>query len=514
MSSKMLAISLLSLGFFLGKSVLALWVMRRIFHLSASVETNVATSIAEHLFSGNLSEIAKYSKAELQWATTGSSQIATSSSLRAISQIISDGSYLLILLATLFAIDWASTLLLAAYFLFSSIWLQWQTRGWLNSTGEHLARAEVESIERLLDLTRTFREARLHRRLPGLLDRFARIRSTFSLLNARTSLLSFLPRYVLEALLIIGLVLLGMFQIFSDRSNNAEVTFAIFIVAGLRVVSALNPLQTSMNDMRLYRGKGKLALNIQDQINSKRTNPHQTSRTSYEKESVPLPAGEKGISIHFENVSFSYPDAPKPSLRNVSFSIEGGDHVAVVGSSGAGKSSLVNLILGLETALSGSITLDGMPVDSIQTLEFKPIGYMSQSSDLLSGTIAENVTMEFNPELRDENRLLECLEIAELGSFVKSLPRGVDQLLDPQQNALSGGEKQRIELARALYHRPRLLVLDEATNALDRYAEKAITRSLRQLGRETTLLIVAHSAETIRFVDFRLRVSNGKVSRE
>jgi ABC-type bacteriocin/lantibiotic exporters, contain an N-terminal double-glycine peptidase domain len=220
---------------------------------------------------------------------------------------------------------------------------------------------------------------------------------------------------------------------------------------------------------------------IRDALTTEMEKPKQENRLAANTSSEVVSA-QKALAVEVAGVSFSYTDrgVTDPVLRDISLTIEPGQTVAFIGPSGAGKSTLVDLILGLHEPSSGQILCDGVPPKEYRAAKPGVIGYVPQKPGLVSGSVRENVALGLRPKEVDEEALVQALEQAEIAEFVDSLPQGVDSSLGHHVDSLSGGQIQRIGLARALYTKPRLLVLDEATSALDAEIEASITSSFKK----------------------------------
>jgi ABC-type multidrug transport system fused ATPase/permease subunit len=208
---------------------------------------------------------------------------------------------------------------------------------------------------------------------------------------------------------------------------------------------------------------------------------------------------------------FKYPNQDKFSLANLTFTIEEGSSVAIVGPSGAGKTTLVDLILGVLPLDSGEIHISGLP----PALAFQKwpgaVSYIPQNIFISEGSIRDNVSQGFPKEFATDERIWSALEFAQLRSTVQDLKFGIDTYVGDSGSRLSGGQRQRLGIARALFSRPRLIVLDEATSALDSQTESGITDSLDKLSGKVTSIIIAHRLNTIKFVDKILYIENGEI---
>jgi len=216
--------------------------------------------------------------------------------------------------------------------------------------------------------------------------------------------------------------------------------------------------------------------------------------------------------IEFRNLALTYPQKDTPALDNISLEITSGSFVAIVGPSGAGKTSVVDVLLGVLTESSGTVLISGKrPLETIAQWP-GAIAYVPQDVAMSSGTIKENITLGF-PENSDDNELItSALEMAQLASFVTSLPHGLDTQVGERGTKLSGGQRQRLGIARAMFTKPKLLVLDEATSALDGQTESDISSAILELKGKTTIVMIAHRLSTVRFADLVIYIDGGKIT--
>ena len=213
-----------------------------------------------------------------------------------------------------------------------------------------------------------------------------------------------------------------------------------------------------------------------------------------------------------KNLTYHYPDTNQPAVQGVSFEIPGGAFVAFIGPSGAGKTTLADLILGLHTPTDGSVAVDGRAPEALRQAHPGLVSYVPQKPGMVSGTIAENIALGEDIKVIDWDRIDEVLLQAGLWDAVQALPKGARTNLGEQTDSLSGGQLQRLGIARALYPKPRLLVLDEATSALDAETEASITETLFTLRGEVTVAVIAHRLSTIQHADTVFVVEDGHIS--
>jgi len=215
-------------------------------------------------------------------------------------------------------------------------------------------------------------------------------------------------------------------------------------------------------------------------------------------------------SIEFKNVSFSFPGAVEPTIKDLSIKITPGQKVAVVGKMGSGKSTLIKLISGLYEPTEGAVLIDGIDVRQLDKTDLQHnVGVMLQDSWLFSGTVKENIQLGLLEY--DDDHILSIAKISGVDDFVASNPKGYDFEIKERGVGLSGGQKQSINLARALLHDPKLLLLDEPTSSMDQGTEKKIVDNLQEYGKEKTMMIITHRNPILTMVDRVLVVENGKV---
>lgn len=214
-------------------------------------------------------------------------------------------------------------------------------------------------------------------------------------------------------------------------------------------------------------------------------------------------------TIDFKNVSYTYPGSEKKVINNFSLHVDAGECIAFVGSSGSGKSTIMNMIIGFLQATDGQISIDGKPMDAINLSDYRHfISVVPQSSVLFDGTIRENIL--YGKVEIDEERFNQALEDANINEFIKDLPNGIDTIVGEGGDRLSGGQKQRISIARALIRDPKILILDEATSALDNKSEFQVQKAIQNLIQNRTTFIVAHRLSTIRNADRIVVMENGR----
>jgi ABC-type multidrug transport system fused ATPase/permease subunit len=226
---------------------------------------------------------------------------------------------------------------------------------------------------------------------------------------------------------------------------------------------------------------------------------------------VPAPVGQ-GLSIEIAGANYRYPGDDHDTLHGISLKVAPGAHVAIIGPSGAGKTTLVDLILGLVHPDSGTVRIGGIEPNELRKIRPGAVSYVPQKPGMVSGTIAENIALGVKPDEIDSVLLQKVIDDAYLRDFIDALPEGVETSVGKQVDSLSGGQIQRIGLARALYAQPQLLILDEATSGLDAGSEAFVSATLAKLQGQVTVIVIAHRLSTVQHSDIVHVMENGRIT--
>jgi ATP-binding cassette subfamily C protein len=325
---------------------------------------------------------------------------------------------------------------------------------------------------------------------------------------AKTALIASLPRHIIEAALIIGIALFFLAEVSSVDFASSAGKIGVFLAGAFRLTTALLPLQASFLAIKAALPSAKIAHDILQGL------PELVDRESKNLNiGEPITPIEQPIGAVFEDVTFSYPDSPAPALVNLSFTIEPGSQTALMGPSGAGKSTIADMLCLLLTPSSGRVFQITKSSSSEPELSIGGrVSYVPQKPGMISGTILENVALGVEPESVDRQEVISALQAAHLGTLIKELPEGIDTSLGKLKDSLSGGQMQRLGLARAIYSKPNLLVMDEATSALDAESESEIQKTLEEMRGRVTVVVIAHRLNTIQHADKVILLEDGKVS--
>lgn len=321
--------------------------------------------------------------------------------------------------------------------------------------------------------------------------------------RANGSILSIIPGFAFEAALIGGVILVGGFAFWQGGMPQALTSVALFATAGFRLIPAINGIQGGIVQAVASIPSAK------DVIGDLTAAERDMETSSTPADTAEL--DETPRELKLLNVHFRYPGATDDVIRGLDLTIPLGSSLGIVGPSGAGKSTLIDLLLGLSIPSSGEILIDGHPLTSVLRQWRGRVGYVPQKVALFDGSIAQNVALTWTDEI-DRARVLEALERAQLGSLIASRAGGIDERIGERGVSLSGGQQQRLGIARALYTDPLVLVLDEATSSLDTKTEDEVTKSIKELQGQVTLISVAHRLSTIKDYDQVCYVDDGIIA--
>lgn len=320
------------------------------------------------------------------------------------------------------------------------------------------------------------------------------------------------PRLLIETVCIAGLVLYLILQIASGKEVAAMITqIGVFAVAAMRLLPSANRINNYLTSISYFEPFFMgVSDNLQEEINDRNVN-YDAEAYEARKEIKKLPVLKK---IELKDIVYKYPNTDVLIFNHADMEIPVGCSVGVVGTSGAGKTTIIDVLLGLLNIQEGSILADGVEVREHYEEWLKNIGYIPQTIFMIDASIRKNVAFGVPDEEIDDNKVWQALKEAQLDEFVRGLPEGLDTGIGERGIRLSGGQRQRIGIARALFEDPEVLVLDEATSALDNETEAAIMDSINRLHGRKTLIIIAHRLQTIEKCDMIYRVENGQIARE
>lgn len=328
----------------------------------------------------------------------------------------------------------------------------------------------------------------------------------------RYNLYNATPRLLIETIAIAGMILYLMISLLQGRDvNEIMPQLGLLAVAAMRLIPCANRINNHLTSISYFEPFFMgVSDNLQEEIRDESIN---YDEAAYRRK-VNVEKLEITDKIELKDIVYKYPNTETLIFDHADMEIPVGKSVGIVGTSGAGKTTVVDILLGLLQIQSGEILADGVEVREHYQSWLKNIGYIPQTIFMIDSTIRKNVAFGYADEDIDDEKVWRALKEAQLDEFVRGLPQGLDTGIGERGIRISGGQRQRIGIARALFEDPEVLVLDEATSALDNETEAAIMDSINRLHGRKTLIIIAHRLQTIEKCDIVYRVESGKVNRE
>ena len=422
-----------------------------------------------------------------------------------ILQLFTEGCVCVVLVVYLFIMDKSITIGVGAIL---SLFLLVFYRGfkkYLNHVGNENRKYAARITQWLQQSFGGIKETKILEREDYFLNQFDYNYKKSASYDRKYRFLQVAPRPIMEMVFVAAILAVIIVKLLNGTQSAYFVsTLSVFASAAFRLMPSMNRITNYMSVLMFTKGSvEKVYHDLQEVERLEKNKPVETADVSLELKK----------EIQIRNLSFRYPDASENVLENISFTIPKNRSIAFIGPSGAGKTTLADIILGVLEPTAGQICVDGIDIQNCMSAWHKNIGYIPQSIYLMDASIRENVAFGIPEEQIDETCLRRALEEAQLKEFVDSLPEGLDTVIGESGVRLSGGQRQRIGIARALYNDPDVLVLDEATSALDNETEKAVMDAIDRLAGNKTLIIIAHRLTTITNCDVIYEVKDRQIKR-
>jgi ABC-type bacteriocin/lantibiotic exporter with double-glycine peptidase domain len=487
---------------FISKAIVSIILTRQLAHFLATIEARAARVIAKSAFDRGLEEARLNSRDEVIFAVQSGSPAAFNTILNSVGTLTAETFLFLLVLIAFATVDPGLALAAIVYFGFIGLLIQIFVGRLMQKTSNKMAKSVVAANTTLSDLGEVLRESVIQGKQEYFFNKIYDLRMSASSSNATVFVLSGLPRYIIETALIVAIALFALVQALVGDLVASAGTLGIFLSGGLRLTASLLPLHGALLMIRAALPEAVRALDLIE-YSPKKCNP-----SSVLEVAMPL---TEALEIELKKVDFKYDSSSSLALTGVSLHIPPGAQAAIIGMSGAGKSTLADLTLGLLEPTRGEVLVGGVSPKQLSTLHHGILGYVPQKPGMISGSIADNIALGVEVACRDTELMLKAISDAHLDSLINSLPEGANSDLGKRKDELSGGQLQRIGLARALYTQPKVLVLDEATSALDAESENEINKALDQMRGKVTVILIAHRLNTIQRSDIVFFIEDGKV---
>lgn len=490
---------------FTSKSVIASFVMWKIARMLGSLEAQVSGKIVSLLAVADNTTFREFSSEDLLWATGGSVSSLITQRLSAITGVATEAAMILMVLVFLLTVNPVVTAAVVLYFLMVGLAYHFAVSRFSDTQSQKFVASNVLSTGVVQDVIRLHRELILMGKVDGFINKFLIERQAMARASALLGFIQTMPRVVLEAALFFGASVFLVVVLLQRGLGEGLVEFSVFMVGGMRLLAGLIPLQGHLTALRSEVALGGAAEDAIFRLSRLGSDSKTEDGAGPTRES-----GERGpVEVVLEGVSFQHP-GESFALEDVNLRIPPGATVAIVGPSGAGKSTLLDLIMGFEVPSLGDVKINNAkPSDFVRRFRGR-VGLVPQRPASVKGSVRQNITLD--EKAQDQSRLTEVVRLSGLTELVGARPAGVELDLGKQLDGLSGGQIQRINLARALYSEPDLLLLDEATSALDLITEAEVFSNVSGRRFAGTTIVVTHRISTIQNADIVLLLEGGKVT--
>lgn len=495
---------------FVGRSVLSVFGLWLTFGAANAAEADlVSRLLVGHARAPHLTRIERNTSQTLRTISASVDQVAygiVSSSVQLVSNIAVTVAVLLglVLSSPLVALT------VAVYFAaLSAIWMR-SVRGALSRRGRRVQELQETRFRLILQGLAAAKELQLRGRARFYADEAVTRTRAINAATRGSNVINQSLQYVLSTALVIAAVLIiGAADLVGGRDATLAAV-GLVLAAAFRLLPALNQVLFLVNQVQ-YNGPA-LDL-VEEELTTFDTDKHGESREHVEspRTHTSAPVLRLKDALRLENVTFRYPTRAEPALSQISINIGPGESLGIVGPTGSGKSTLLDIMLGFLTPDSGSITVDGVPMEQCREGWQRSIGYVPQDVYLVDDSLRANVSLGWRGDDIDDAAVAEAIRLAELDDVVRELSAGLDTVVGERGVRLSGGQRQRLGLARALYTRPTVLVLDEATSNLDTATEQRIVDTLAELRSGLTTILVTHRISTVRDCDRILYLERGTI---
>ena len=340
------------------------------------------------------------------------------------------------------------------------------------------------------------------------LDKFFKANQTVEKIGFFSAIITATPRLFLEVTALVAITSICTLLIMMGKSVDAILPMvSLLAVSSVRFIPALNIITSSLSTIRLRKYSIDLVINLIKEANllSKKEKSKEVYKKDFGKNEI------FNNNIKLKNISFNYGTDKKIAVNNINIDITKGKSIGLIGKSGSGKSTLVDIIIGLLEPSTGEILIDNNNIGTKKISWQKQLGYVPQEVYLLDDTIRNNITFGIEKEEIDEKLLSDVIEKSQLKNLVDSLPEKLNTLIGDRGARLSGGEKQRIGIARALYNKPKVMIFDEATSALDIFNENKILNEIYENKKDKTLIIISHRNNTVKYCNSIYVMEDGKI---
>jgi ABC-type multidrug transport system fused ATPase/permease subunit len=489
------------------KTFSSLYLNKKIIFFLSRRSAIMSANLTSNLFKKSFNEIKHQGGQKLIYSLTNGVDRINIGVLATSVALIADFALLIILLTGLLFVSPTMTLILLVTLSLVATALYLFIKNKNKKLSMLHAKHLISSSNKIFEAVGSYRELFLRGKRQFFAEGIGAARMSQVNANANLTYYMHTNKYLLEASVLLITLLIAGIQFLLSNALRSVATLTLFFAAISRVAPAVFRIQQNLLTIKNDLGGAKITLDL---VNSLQLS---VNRLSNEQDVATVPITHDGFTgvIAIKDLCFKYPGSKKNAVQDITLQLNSGEYVAVVGQSGAGKSTFVDLLLGLNHPSSGSVQISGL--DAIDAIERWPgaIGYVPQEIQLVSGSIIDNVLLGFKDNSENRKHVVTALRKAELNEYLGANEIISDLNIGDDGGKLSGGQRQRIGIARALLTNPKILVMDEATSSLDAQTEDNIAKAVNRAKENSLVIVVAHRLATVRRADLVIYLENGQV---
>ncbi len=487
-----------------GRTILSILITRKVLFFLTNRGAQISSMLVQRLLAQPLLFVLEKTTQQLLFSVTRGVEIIVLQVLASTSLLVSDVALLLVLAIGLLVIDPATAIGTILIFGLVGYGLHISMHSRAGKLGQKLSKLNIDSNEKIIEVLSSYRENIVRNRRNFYSNEIRTTRQELARTTAEINFMPFISKYVIESTIILGAVGISFTQFILQDVQHAVGTLAIFLAAGTRIAPSVLRVQQGIIQIRQGYSSASPTLELFQELSMANDISNDQDVTNF---------SHTGFSAQIiaEKVTLTYPRKSIPAIQDLTLKINEGEFVAIVGPSGAGKTTLTDVLLGVLEPDSGQVTISGKSPREVIENWPGAIAYVPQDVLIVNGTIRHNIALGYPENLATDENILPVVKLAQLEEFVSQSEFGLDSEVGERGSKLSGGQRQRLGIARALFTKPRLLVLDEATSSLDAGTEFEISNSINNLKGSTTVVLIAHRLSTVRNADLVIYMENGQI---
>ena len=486
------------------KTITSIIFTRKTFFFLSHKGAEISADLMSKVLSLDVLQLYKRTSQEILYGVSEGVKNLTVGILATSVNLIADMFLLIIMCIGLLLVDPSIAIAAIIFFMLVGFILYRISQVRSHDLGVESSQLTVANNQKILEVLSTYRESVVRNRRQFYAREIRNLRYQFAGVMAEVFFMPYASKYVIESASVLGALALAGFEFGTNTAVHAVAVLAVFLAASSRIAPAALRIQQSLIVIKNSAGSSQSVLNLVSDLKDVEIQNFDDTHIDFEYENF-------DPSIRVVDLGFTYPGNDFFALKNVNFEIAAGDRIAVVGPSGSGKSTLADLLLGVLKPTSGSVKISDKLPNEASVIWPGAISYVPQDIVITAGTIRRNVGLGYPTQYSTNERILKVLDAAQLSSFLMTLTDGIDTEVGEFGNKISGGQKQRLGVARALFTNPKLLILDESTSALDGQTEDELSKAIHNLSGDVTVITIAHRLRTIQSVDKVLYMENGKI---